>query len=241
MDESIVSLVRSIIAFSTLLLFTRLLGKRQVGQLSAFEYIAGITIGSIASSLSVDTSTKPLPQFIGLITWIALVFLLEIISIKYRWFGKVISDQPIIVVQDGKILEQNLRSIRYRYDSLLGQLRENNVFDITHVKYALIEPSGKLTVLKKPEFEQLTPNDIKLQPSNNGLMTEVIIDGVIIKENLASRNKDELWLTQQLQAQGASNINEVSFAAILPNGQLYVDMHKDRIKNVDIGDFDGPF
>ena len=87
MDETLVTIDRSLISFVTLLLLIRILGKQQVGELTAFEYIAGITIGSTASSLSIDLTTKPFPQFAGLVTWVFLVYLLEKISLKHRWFS----------------------------------------------------------------------------------------------------------------------------------------------------------
>ncbi len=241
MDEITVTLVRSAIAFATLLLFTRILGKQQVGQLTAFEYIAGITIGSAASSLSIDLSTKPLPQFVGVSTWVVLVFALQKLAIKYRWFAKVTDDQPTIVIQQGKILEDNLSKIRLRYDELMSQLRDKDVFDITQVQYALLEPNGNISVLKKPEYDTPTLMDLKLPPSVTGLFTEVILDGVIIDQNLSNKNKSMDWLANQLQANGISSIKEVSYAAIMPNGQLYIDKFKDKIKEIDIGDFQGPF
>ncbi len=240
MDESLVTIVRSIIAFFTLLLFTRILGKQQVGQLSAFEYVSGITIGSMASSLSIDLSIKPLPMFIGLATWIILVFGLQFIAMKYRWFSKVINDQPTIVIQNGKILEQNLKKIRYRYDELMSHLREKNIFDVSHVEFALLETNGKLSVLKKPQYETVTPLDLNIVPSINGLMTEVIQDGVIIEQNLANRKITKEWVEQQLKMHGIKNIKEVSYGTVLPDGQLYVDKFDDAIKNINIGDFKGP-
>ncbi|OEF99212.1 hypothetical protein BHF71_09695 [Vulcanibacillus modesticaldus] len=241
MDESIVIIVRSFIAFTTLLLFTRILGKQQVGELSAFEYVAGITIGSAASSLSIDLSIKPLPQFMGLATWVFLVLVLQRLALKHRWFAKVTSDQPTIVIQHGKILEQNLNKLRYRYDELMSHLRDKNVFDITQVEYALLEPNGNLTVLKKSQYEPVTPNDLQMTTAPSGLMVEVILDGKIIEQNLKDKQKDYKWLMEQLQIQGIKDMKEVSFAAILPNGQLYVDKFKDSLKKIDVGDFKGPF
>lgn len=241
MDEIIVTIVRSIIAFLTLLLFTRILGKQQVGQLSAFEYVAGITIGSIAGSLSIDLTTKPLPQFVGLATWVILVFGLQVVAIKHRWFSKVINDQPTIVIQNGKILEQNLKKIRYRYDDLMSHLRSKNIFDITQVEYALLEENGQLTVLKKAEYEPATLSDLKIKTAKTGLASEVIIDGIIFEQNLENHNRNEKWLFKQLHKKGINNLKEVSYAVILPNGELYIDKFKDSIKEIDVGDFKGPF
>lgn len=241
MDETIVTIVRSIIAFLTLLLFTRILGKQQVGQLSAFEYVAGITIGSIAASLSIDLTTKPLPQFMGLATWVILVFGMQFIVIKNRWLSKVINDQPTIVIQNGKILEQNLRKVRYRYDDLMSHLRIKNIFDISQVDYALLEENGQLTVLKKAEYEQVTLNDLKIKATKTGLSSEIIIDGIVIEQNLKDHNKTEEWLFHQLHKYGIKSFDEVSYAVILPNGKLYIDKFKDSVKDIDVGDFKGPF
>ncbi|GBF12362.1 MULTISPECIES: YetF domain-containing protein [Tepidibacillus] len=241
MDESIVTIVRSVIAFTTLLIFTRLLGKQQVGQLTAFEYVAGITIGSAASSLSIDLSIKPLPQWLGLATWVVLVWLLQRLAIKHRWMAKVVDDQPTILIQHGKILEQNLKNLRYRYDELLSQLRDRDIFDITQVEFALLEPDGKLTVLKKAEYEPVTRKDLQIIVPPNQLMTEVILDGKIIEQNLQNRKKTREWLQQQLQAQGIDDFSQVSFAVILPNEQLYIDKFPDAIQSMEIGDFKGPY
>ena len=241
MDEITVTLVRSFIAFTTLLLFTRILGKQQVGQLTAFEYIAGITIGSAASSLSIDLSTKPLPQFMGLTTWVVLVLVLQQIALKSRRFAKVTDDQPTIIVQQGKILEDNLNKIRLRYDDLMSLLRDKDVFDISQVQYALLEPNGNLSVLKRPEYDTPTLKDLNIPASVSGIFTEVILDGVIIEQNLKNKNKTLGWLYDQLKANGVSSIKEISYAAIMPNGQLYIDKFDDKINETDIGDFNGPF
>jgi len=241
MDESLVTIVRSIIAFFTLLIFTRVLGKQQVGQLSAFEYVTGITIGSIASSLSIDLSIKPLPMFVGLLTWVVLVFGLQWTSMKIRWFSKVVNDQPTIVIQNGKILEHNLKKMRYRYDELMAHLRGKNIFDVSQVEFALLESDGKLSVLKKPQFDAVTPNDLHIVPPKNGLMTELIQDGKIIEQNLSDQQISREWVEQQLKMQGIEKIEEVNYAVLLPDGKLYVDKFQDQIKNIHIGDFKGPY
>lgn len=241
MDETIVTIVRTFIAFASLLLFARILGKQQVGELSAFEYITGITIGSIASTLSIDLAIKPLPIFVSLAVWTLLVFLMQILAIKLRWFAKVVDDQPTIVIQNGKILEKNLNKTRLRYDDLFSLLRQKAIFDITQVSYALLEPNGNLSVLAKPEYTPVTPKDMQLPYSQNGLMTEVIVDGVVFAENLKNRNKTSEWLQQQLQAKGVSDVKEVSIASILPDESLYIDKFIDSIEETEIGDFDGPF
>ncbi len=241
MDETIVVVVRSLIAFFTLLIFTRILGKQQVGQLTAFEYILGITVGSIAASLSIDLSIKPFPIWIGIGIWVLLAYILQIISIKNRLVAKIIDDQPTIVIQNGKILEENLKKTRYRYDELMSQLRDKDIFDITQVEFALIEANGKITVLKKAEYQPVTPKDMGITVSPLKLMIEIIQDGKWLEQNIIEQFLDKEKIKLQLQAQGVNEIKEINYAAILPNGQIYVDKFRDNLKDeeIDIGDYRG--
>jgi len=241
MDETIVVVVRSLIAFFTLLIFTRILGKQQVGQLTAFEYILGITVGSIAASLSIDLSIKPFPIWISIGIWVLLAYVLQIISIKNRLVAKIIDDQPTIVIQNGKILEENLKKTRYRYDELMSQLRDKDIFDITQVEFALIEANGKITVLKKAEYQPVTPKDMGITVSPLKLMIEIIQDGKWLEQNIIEQFLDKEKIKLELQAQGVNEIKEINYAAILPNGQIYVDKFRDNLKDekIDIGDYKG--
>jgi len=242
MEETVVVIVRAIIAFFTLLIYTRLLGKQQMGNLTYFDYINGITIGSIGGTVATDLSSKAWVHWVGLTVFIILTFVFQWSTLKNRYFSKVVDGEPTVVIQNGKILEQNLSSIRVKFDELMMLLRQKNIFDITQVEYAILEPDGNLSVLPKAEYQPLTPKDMGIPVSTSGLITELIIDGVILDQNLEQQSKNKDWLKQQLLAQGIGDIKEVSFAALLPNGQLYVDRFKDDVsKKADISDYKGPF
>jgi uncharacterized membrane protein YcaP (DUF421 family) len=242
MEETIVVVVRSVIGFITLLIYTRILGKQQMGNLSYFDYINGITIGSIAGTLAVDLSSKGWVHFVGLTTFVAITVIFQFATVKSRYFSKVVDSEPTVVVQKGKILEQSLSSLRIKYDELMVLLREKNIFDITQVEYAILEPNGDLSVLPKSEYRPLTPKDLNIPVSTADLMTELIMDGVLLEQNLKQRNKDKNWLTLQLEAKGIDDIKQVAYAAILPNGKLYIDKFEDEIsKKADMSDYKGPF
>lgn len=242
MEETLVVVVRGVIAFFTLLIFARLLGKQQMANLTFFDYINGITIGSIAGTLATDLETKALAHWVGLATFVALTFLFQYLTLKSRYFAKVVDGQPVMVIANGKMLEKNLAISRIKKDDLLMMLRQKNIFDITQVAYAIYEPDGNLSVLPKAEYQPLTPKDLNLTVKPAGLMTELIVDGQLLEQNLRQRKKDKEWLQWQLMAHGVGDIKEVSFAAILPDGQLYVDKYSDRIGNeYDIGDHPGLF
>lgn len=242
MEETLVVIVRAVIGFFTLLIFTRVLGKQQMGNLSYFDYINGITIGSIAGTLVTELSSKGWVHFVGLTAFVAITLVFQYATVKNRYFSKIVDSEPTVIIQNGKILERSLSKMRIKYDEVMILLRQKDMFDITKVQYAILEPDGNLSVLPKAEHQPITPKDLKMPVSPSELMTEVIMDGVIFEKNLKQRKKDTEWLMLQLQSQGINDIKEVAYAAILPNETLYVDKFKDGIsKKADMSDYIGPF
>ncbi|WP_053220272.1 DUF421 domain-containing protein [Virgibacillus senegalensis] len=242
MNETIVVIVRVIISFFTLLIFTRLLGKQEVGQLTFFDYINGITIGSIAATLATDLSSKAWAHWLGLVGYALLTGLLQFITIKNRYLGKVLDGEPTVVVEDGKILEKNLGKMRIKMSELMTLLRSKNIFDITQVEYAVFEINGELSVKQKPQYLPVTRKDLQIATKPGRLATEVIQDGIVLKQNLTQRSKDQDWLHQQLKAKNINDVKQVSYALILPDESLYIDKFEDDIgKETDIGDYEGPY
>lgn len=237
LNESLVVVVRSIIAFFTLLILTHVLGKQQVSQLDFFEYVLGITIGSIASSLTVDLSIKAFPQWVGLITWTTAVLLLQQITVKWRAAAKYINGEPTIIIMDGKILERTLRSLRYTVSDLMEQLRQKDVFDLSRVAYAILETNGKLSVLLKPGFHPVVRNDMNLAGPPEIISQELIFDGVVVEPNLRQAGVSREWLMQQLQGRGIEDASDVFLATLNANKELYVDLYRDKLATfVDIDD-----
>jgi len=242
MNEGLVVAVRGVIAYFTLLIFTRILGKEQISQLNYFDYVLGITIGSIAATLTTDLTSRAWPHFIGLLIWAVLGFLMEYITMKWRYAAKYLDGEPTIVIMDGKIMEETMKKMRLRITDITELLRNKGVFDLNQVAYAIMEPNGQLSVLKKAEHQPLTPLDMNIQKPQSGISTELIYDGILIKENLRQLNKDEKWLMEELKKHGINSINEVCFASLDQSGSLYIDKYDDHIKKIiDIGDFKGPY
>ncbi|MHC1723953.1 MAG: DUF421 domain-containing protein [Aminipila sp.] len=242
MNEALVELVRAIIAFFTLLIFTRLLGKQQLSQLTFFDYVLGITVGSIAASMTTDLTSMAWPHWVGLVTWIVCVLILQVITMKWRYASKYIDGEPTIVIMNGKIMDKAMKKMRYRICDLTVQLREQGAFDISQIEYAILETSGQLSVLKKSIYQPVTPKDLNIMSSYSGINTELIYDGVLIEQNLIQSKHDRAWLDNQLKALGIKNISEVFFATIDTNDNLYVDKYEDHLSDFkDISDYDGPY
>ncbi|SHJ13798.1 YetF domain-containing protein [Lutispora thermophila] len=242
MNEGLVVVVRSVIGFFSLLIFTRIIGKEQISQLTFFDYVLGITIGSIASELTVDLSSRAWPHWIGLLSWASLGYFMEVITLKWRYAAKYLEGEPTIVIMKGKIMEKSLKKMKYRVSDIMALLRNKGVFDLNQVDFAIIEPNGQISVLKKPEHMPLTPKDMNMKVVPDGISTELIYDGIIIEENLAQLNKDKAWLIRELKKQGINDASEVFLATLNPAGSLYVDKYDDHIKKIlDIGDYKGPY
>lgn len=242
MNEGLVVCVRSIISFFSLLIFTRILGKEQISQLTFFDYILGITIGSIAATLSTDLSSRSWPHWIGLIVWAALGLLLEYITLRWRYVAKYLENEPTIVIMNGKIMEKTLKKMKFRVSDITELLRNKDIFDMNEVDFAIIEPNGQLSVLKKPEFQNLTPKDMHIQKKPSGISSELIYDGILIEENLRQLEKDKNWLLSELKKKGITNISDVFIATLDSSGSLYLDLYDDRMTKItDIGDYKGPY
>ena len=242
LNEGLVVLVRSFIGFFSLLIFTRIIGKEQISQLTFFDYVLGITIGSIAASLTTDLSSRAWPHWVGLITWAALGYLMEIVTLKWRYAAKVLEGEPVIVIMNGKIMEKALKKAKYRISDILELMRNQGVFDPNEVDFAIMESNGRLSVLKKAEHLPRTPKDMNIPVKNSGISTELIYDGILIEENLRQLNKDKAWLMNELKAHGINNISEVFLVTLNPEGSIYIDKYDDHITKVtDIGDYKGPF
>jgi uncharacterized membrane protein YcaP (DUF421 family) len=238
MDETVVAIVRAFITFISLLIYTRLLGKQQIGNLTFFDYINGITIGSIASNVATDLSSKAWVHWIGLTTFVLITLLFQFVTLKSHIFAKVIDSEPIVVIQDGKILENNLKKLRVKCDELFMLLRMKGIFDVTTVEFGVLEGNGHLSVLLYGEEQPVKRKDLDIEAQKQALTTTVILNGTMIKKNLSNVKKSERWLLDQLSKNEISDVKEVAFAMILPNGRLYIDMVEDDLTETN-SDFDG--
>lgn len=221
--------VQAAVSFVILLILTRLIGKQQVSQLTYYEYINGITFGSIAANMATDSFDKFGNHLVGLLTYGVLTFLAALVALKSRKMRKLINGEPVVVIQDGKILENNLRKMKLNLDEFTMLLRLKDIFDFTQVKLAIIEPSGGLSVIKKSEYENVERRDLKLKLEGTALAVEVVQEGKISVNNLNRLGLDEKWLRAQLKMRQIVDIAEVEYAVVTDNKRLLVDLKNDAI------------
>ncbi len=226
MNEALVVFSRGIISFFTLLIFTRALGKQQLGEISYFDYILGITIGAFAAELTVDLGSTAWPHWVGLCTWTILGVLMQHISIASIKTAKYINDQPIIVIHNGRVLTKSLKEIKFTFGELLEQLRLKDIYNIKEVKFGIIEANGALSVLKEDDFQTiLTANNILIDKNN--VDNELIFSGILINDNMEKLNFDVKWIEEQLKQQNISDTTDVFYALLDSSNNLTINSYED--------------
>lgn len=223
----LVVIIRSFIGFFVLLLLVRLIGKQQVSQLTFFDYIVGITIGSAASTLSVQVNENTLATVVGMVVWSGLAILLAALSLKSPVILRLVEGKETVVIKNGHILESNLKKNRITIEELVSELRALGVFNLEDVEFALFERNGKLSVQKKSQKQPVTPSDLGISTNYDGLPSNLIQDGLLQQESLRELKLSRSWLMYQLNKQSITDITSVSFAQLDTRGNLFVDLKDD--------------
>ncbi|RKN85705.1 DUF421 domain-containing protein [Paenibacillus ginsengarvi] len=214
-------------------MLTRFLGKKQISHITLFNYITGITFGSIAASTAVDTQIPAKNGLISLVLWTVLTFCVGKLSLKYPKARIMLDGEPTIIIKNGKILEKAMASMHLNMDDVSMLLREKNVFSISEVDYAILEPHGELSVLKKAEHENVTKKDMQVPlPPNLYMPTEIIVDGAVVTRNLNELNLSMEWLETELRKTGnaLSQLDRIFYAELQRDGSLHVDKRNDLAK-----------
>lgn len=215
---------RTTIAFASILILARILGKKQLSQLTFFHYITGITFGSIASEMASQTDVPFMDALISLIWWAMLTLILSYISLKSSKFRVIIDDEPTIIIRNGVLLDKALKKARLHMDDVMMMLREQSVFSIQDVHYAVLETNGELSVMKKAALQEPTKTDVKATITEPLYMpSEIISDGKLVVKNLQELKLTEEWVMKKLKKQEINTIEEVFYAQIQTDGSLFVD------------------
>ncbi|MEW4241197.1 DUF421 domain-containing protein [Priestia megaterium] len=222
-------ILRTSLTFIILLVLARFLGKKQLSQLTFFHYITGITVGSIAADIAGESETPFFNGIISLIWWSSLTIFVGYIGLISRKARILIDDEPTIIIKEGKILEHIMKSVRLNIDDLSMMLREQGIFSTQDVHYAVLEPDGKLSILKKADQQNATKKDLHIHSlSHHHIPTEVISDGKILNENLHELNITKEWLMKRLKEKDIHSIEEIFYAEVQPNGCIYIDLKNDN-------------
>ena len=217
----LINFVRAIILYIVVFITTRLMGKREIGQLQPFEVVISIVIANLATIPMSDTGVpivSGLVPIMGLLTMHLIISLLNLKSTKIR---KILCGKPNIIINKGKIDEEAMEKERFDLSELEEKLREKDVFDIGDVDYAILETNGDVSVILKPEKQQPTAEDLNLNPDFRGISYNLILDGDINYKNLKLLNKNEVWLREQIKKFNINNEKDVLIATMNEKGEFF--------------------
>lgn len=223
---------RSVLAFVIMMVVARKLGKTTVSQMTYHDFVAAITLGAVTANLAFNTKMSFWEPLTSLVIFSGIAYLLMVVTLKSRKFRKSLSGRPTVVIQEGKILEGNLKKLKMNLDTLNQELRQKDVFNIEEVNYAVLELNGKLSVLKKTAYLPVVNKDMDINggiEKNPLFPVELIMDGQIIEKNLNNNNLTKEWLLSEIQSQGKS-FEDINYAVRSTGGQIFFDEYQDQIE-----------
>lgn len=209
----------SVLSAAALFIIGKIIGHKQMSQLDFFDYITGITIGSIAAELATELE-KPLYPLIAMIVYGAITVFLTLIASKMPKLRKYINGSPTIIMNNGKLYRKNMKKSKIDLTEFLVLCRQEGYFNLNDIQTAIFEYNGRLTILPISTKRPLIPEDINLNPDSEYINTELIMDGRILEENLKRKGLDLNWLQNQITNQGYNSAKDIFLGICDNNNQL---------------------
>lgn len=203
-----------------LFILSKVMGRKQVSQFNLFDYIIGISIGSIAAEMTLNSEIDFFEGVFAIFIYAIVAYLITLLTLKSMRARRLITGTPTVVIQKGKILYKNMRKCKIEINDLLQEARTNGYFDLSQIEYALMEANGKISFLQKSKYQPITCKDMKLKTSFEGLCANVIIDGKIMPNNLLAVGKDEQWLLTRIKNNHYDTIDDLLLVTLDSNEQL---------------------
>lgn len=229
MIDTVKIMIQAFVALIVLFIFARIGGKKQIAQLTFFEYIVGITIGDIAAFVSTDLEVNLVHGYASLLVWAVIPLAVEYLTLKSKILRDLVEGRSTVLIKNGKVMEDNLTKVRYSSDELLEQLRLKNAFKVADVEFAVLENNGQLSVLLKKDAQPATVKDLQLNLPPEKESQTVIMDGKMLFEPLSTLGFNKKWLMTELEKIGVT-LENVYLGQVDSNGQLFVDLYDDKIK-----------
>lgn len=221
---------RALISLVVLFLVTKLIGKKQVSQLSLFDYVIGISIGNFAAEMTINLESEEVYGILAVVIFGFIAYLVSILCMKSIRLRRFFMGSPTIIIEHGQFIYNSFYKVRYDVNDVLEQCRIKGYYDISDIEYAIVEANGELSILSKNESCPVTKKDMKIKSNNTGLCANVIIDGKIMYKNLSIIGKNEDWLIKELKIE-RKQINDILLATVDINNKI---VFYDKNKNVKV-------
>ncbi|WP_028784332.1 DUF421 domain-containing protein [Thalassobacillus devorans] len=225
--ESLLVVVRISTIVPLMLVTVIFMGKRTIGELPIFDLLIILTLGSVVGADIADPNINHIPTAVAIIALGLLQKFVAVAKISNRSFGKLITFQPTIVIQNGKFVDANMKKINYSIDNILRMLREKGIFDPTEVQTAIVEANGELSVLKHARYQAVTRQDMNIIPYSSNIALPIIIEGDISREVMKHFGVKASWVRRQLALNGVKDINEVFYASLNRELEIHYTLKKE--------------
>ena len=213
---------RTLLVLVILFFLTKLMGKKQVSQMNIYDYLIGITIGSVAADISLDIEKDLAAGIVCLVILGLSGVLVTFLTLKSIYFRKIFVGVPTLLIDKGDIIEKNLRKEGIDVNELQEEARQFGFFDLSKVNYAVLETNGKISFLSKSDSAVVTRKDMSIKGKDEGLGSNIIIDGVLFEENLEYMNKDKKWLDKEINKRGYNGYNNILLLTLDINGKMVI-------------------
>lgn len=214
-------LATSVLSAAALFVIAKIMGHKQISQLDFFDYITGITIGSIGAEMATELE-EPWKPLVAMIVYGLLAFTLSVLCGKLPRARKFINGTPTIVMDDGKLYRENMKKAKLDLSEFMVLCRQEGYFNLNDIQTAVFEYNGRLSILPRSVKRPVNPVDLQLTPQPEQISVEVILDGQILDGNLRRMGLDPIWLKKQLAADGYSGAGEIFLALCDRNHQLSI-------------------
>ncbi|MDD4291725.1 MAG: DUF421 domain-containing protein [Clostridia bacterium] len=221
-------LIFSIIAYAVLFVIAKVLGKKQIAQLSFIDYVVGITIGSIAAEMATDLVNPFYHYIIAMAVFLIFDIVISLISGKTKFLKSIFCGKPLIIIQDGKIDYNALKTSKLTVDEIIGMARDKDYFDINDIAFGILETSGKFSVLPKAPNKPTTCEDLGIKPPPASLTSYLIIDGKICYDVLKSNNYSVSWLLDGIDAENEKDVKNILLASYDTQTKRFIIHYKNK-------------
>ena len=223
MDNEIILIVfRTLLVLVILFVLTKCMGKKQVSQMNMYDYLVGITIGSIGADIALDIDKDMIAGVVSLVLFGLSGVLVTYLTLRNICFRRFFSGVPTVLIENGKIIDHNLNKEGIDLNDLQEEARQCGFFDLSKVNYAILEISGKISFLAKADYEVVTRSDMKVHAKSEGLCANIIIDGTLLENNLDGINKDKEWLDKELLKRGYKDYSKILLLMVDSFGKMII-------------------
>lgn len=216
------TIIKGVLIYILALFLSKLIGIKIISQMNFFDFITGISVGSMIAKIIIDKDHVVFSGITALILFTILTIGTSYLNMKSYAVRKLINARPTILIEDGRIIDKSMKKLRITMNELNMKLREKDVFNLKDVHFAIMEKNGTLSILLKEDKKAITPSQMKLKVESSSILNDIVIDGKIIYKNLQIAGIDEKWLEGELKKKSINSISEVFYAALDKNKKLII-------------------